>query len=82
MLDVAREYNPKAVKDVYEYMIQVYGMYQLYNVRVSTKLYTGQQKLRIIFLNCLQKKYECNFDHLFSPYVYNTVMLPVGPCIS
>jgi hypothetical protein len=63
-------------------LVQSYGMYQLYNVRVSTKLYTGQQKLRIIFLNCFQKKYECNFDHLFSPYVYNTVMLPVGPCIS
>jgi transposase len=49
-------------------------------------IYTGQKKLRIIFLNCFQNKYECNFDHLFSPYflpyVYNTVMLPVGPCIS
>ena len=34
----------------------------------------------------LLKKYECNFDHLFSPYflpyVYNTEMLPVGSCIS
>ena len=49
-------------------------------------IYTGQKKLRIISLNCFQKKYECNFDHLFSPYflpyVDNTVMLPVGPCIS
>jgi hypothetical protein len=46
-------------------------------------IYTGQKKLRIICLNCFQKKYEYNFDHLFSPYflpyVDNTVMLPVGP---
>ena len=26
LLDIAREYNPKAVKDVYEYMIQVYAL--------------------------------------------------------
>jgi hypothetical protein len=49
-------------------------------------IYTGQKKLRIISLYCFQKKFECNFDHLFSPYflpyVDNTVMLPVGLCIS
>ena len=45
-------------------------------------IYTGQKSEGLYFW----KKYECNFDHLFSPYflpyVYNTVMLLVGPCIS
>jgi uncharacterized protein involved in tolerance to divalent cations len=103
--------------------------------RWSLTLYTGQKKLRIIFLlelphylwndaSSCEMSVECrqlsktsqmsfnkhysqfcrhvetlcfwpcisiyfwilNFDHLFSPYflpyVYNTVMLPVGPCIS